>query len=74
LRPSHLHEKSGQPKPGGNKRRNSGRRRNGNAAWREHTPGGRLSNTGAATFPKKAYSDTLEGGLGKLFSNNQYQT
>ncbi|MFH0997484.1 MAG: hypothetical protein V1844_18595 [Pseudomonadota bacterium] len=67
-------KKAGNPKPGGNKRRNPGRRHNGNAAWCEHTPGGRLSNTGAATFPKKVYSDTLEGDLDKLFSDNQYQT
>jgi len=67
-------KKAGNPKPGGNKRRNSCRIRSGNSAWCEHTPAGRLSDTGAATFPKKAYSDTLEGGLGKLFSNNQYQT
>jgi hypothetical protein len=43
LRPSHLHEITGNPKPGGNKLRNPGRRRNGNAAWSEHTPDGRLS-------------------------------
>jgi len=67
-------KKAGNPRPGGNKLRNPGRSRNGNSAWREHTPAGRLSDTGAATFPKKAYSDTLEGGLGKLFSDNQYQT
>jgi hypothetical protein len=67
-------KKAGNPKPGGNKRRNPGRCRNGNAAWCEHTPGERPSKTGAASFPKTASSGTLEGDLGKLFADNQYQT
>jgi hypothetical protein len=67
-------KKAGNSRPGGNKLRNPGRRRYGNAAWNEHTSGGRLTDTGAATFRKKAYTDTLKGDLGKLFSDNQYQT